>query len=185
MKRNNRDRHRSRQHNLIPLKSKRLQTAPCGREGLNLSLLGPARTSRLVKSLFPLMNRHDLLIKIRSISPSLPPFVPAARPPELRGCKLCMLELFFCEGKMFELAWFAITLSFVTIPRWKEMAEVFRAKIWSPRKDSSGGQWSALFKRRKKNHTLQCLHSQSQTIFICTRGFYKPPGTLFWQFIAE
>lgn len=43
--------------------------APCRREGLNLSLLGPARTSRLVKSPFPLMNRHDLLIKIRSTFP--------------------------------------------------------------------------------------------------------------------
>lgn len=38
--------------------------------------------------------------------------------------------------------------------------------------------------RRKTNHTLQCPHPQSKTIFICTHGFYKSPS-LFWKFIAK
>jgi len=54
------------------------------------------------------MNRHDLLIKTSSTfpHPSLPPSLcgdGSAEPPERRAGKLCMLELFFCEGEMLQL----------------------------------------------------------------------------------
>lgn len=140
------------------------------------------------------MNRHDVVIKTSSTfpRPSFPPSLcgdGSAEPPAFGAGKLCMLELFFCEGEMLQLVWFAIMLSFVTILRSKEMSGIFLVKKKKKKSEVQERIQQRMLvcftsERRKTNHTLQCPHPQSKTIFICTQGFYKSPS-LFWKFIAK
>lgn len=110
-------------------------------ESLCLPLPGLDCTGPLSKKAhFPLWIGMICLLRQEALSPVPPSSLPRSLCGDCSGAgKLCMLELFFCEGEMLQLVWFAIMLSFVTIPRWKEMSGIFLAKkkkISGPRKDS-------------------------------------------------
>lgn len=98
-----------------------------------------------------------MICLLRQEAPPVPPSLcgDCSASPERGAGKLCVLELFFCEGEMLQLVWFAIMLSFVTIPRSKEMSGIFLAKkIWIPRKDSAEDVGAlSIWEKKEKSYT--------------------------------
>lgn len=137
-------------------------------ESLCLPLPGLDCTGPLSKKAhFPLWIGMICLLRQEALSPVPPSSLPRSLCGDCSGAgKLCMLELFFCEGEMLQLVWFAIMLSFVTIPRWKEMSGIFLAKKKKKSQVQERIQRRMLacftLERRKTNHTLQCPHPQSK-----------------------
>lgn len=125
------------------------------------------------KAHFPLWIGMICLLRQEALSPVPPSSLPRSLCGDCSGAgKLCMLELFFCEGEMLQLVWFAIMLSFVTIPRWKEMSGIFLAKKKKnlrSKKGFSGGCWHALHWREERQIThFSAPTPKAKTIFIST-----------------
>lgn len=143
------------------------------------------------KAHFPLWIGMICLLRQEVLSPVPPSSLPRSLCGDCsRAGKLCMLELFFCEGEMLQLVWFAIMLSFVTILRWKEMSGIFLAKKKEKKNRSkkgfSGGCWHALHWREERHIThFSAPTPKANTIFISISGFYKSPSPFFWKFITK